>query len=226
MNSLPENDIVLGGVDQFLPVAKAHKDILSRVDEVVERAVDEQDIGIIETAIEGLLSISQISGIALAKTLYVVKFQWDKFNQRETYLDWAVDKFGKKEVTVKRYFRVWEMLVSGDVPREYAKKLETMPIRCLIPIATLWSQKYEITSQQWNKLANAPDPSTVNKIIREIKGVEPKEGSLQMEWDSEAKSVTGWKNGKPHVIYLTYDEDDEVITAMLSRLFSGSTLEK
>lgn len=226
MNNLPENDLVLGGIDQFLPVAKVHKDILSRVDEVIEHAVETKDIRIIETAIEGLLSISQISGIALAKTLYVVKFQWDKFNQREDYLDWAVDKFGKKEVTVKRYYRVWEMLVSGDVPREYAKKLETMPIRCLIPIATLWSQKFEISPQQWNKLANAPDPSTVNKIIREIKGVEPKENSLQIEWDVEAKSVTGWKNGKPHVIYLQYDEDDEVVTAMLSRLLSDRTMEK
>lgn len=226
MNSLPENDIVLGGLDAFMPVAKIHKDLLSRIDEVVERAVANQDLGIIDTAIDGLLSISQMSGIGLAKFLYVTKFQWDNFNRRDTWLDWAIERTGKVKVTVTRYFRVWEMLVSGDVPREYAKKLETMPIRCLIPIATLWSQKFEITSQQWNKLANAPDPSTVNKIIREIKGVEPKENSLQIEWDVEAKSVTGWKNGKPHVIYLQYDENDEVVTAMLSRLLSDKTLEK
>jgi len=226
MNSLPENDLVLGGVDSFLPVIKAHKNLLSRVDEVIERAVEEQDLSIIETAIEGLLSVAQISGIALAKTLYVMKFQWDNFNQRQSYMDWAVDKFGKKEVTVKRYYRVWEMLVSGDIPREYAKKFETMPIRCLVPIGTMWEQKYPVTSQQWNKLANAPDPSSVNKIIREIKKVEPKENSLQIEWDAEAKSITGWKGGKPHVVYLQYDETDEVVTAMLSRLFADKAMEK
>lgn len=226
MNSLPENDLALGGLDQFLPVAKAHKNLLSRIDEVIERAVEEQDLGIIDTAIEGLLSISQLSGLGLAKFLYVTKFQWDNFNQRQTWLEWAMERTGKLKPTVERYYRVWEMLVSGDIPREYTKKLETMPIRCLIPIGTLWGQKYQVTSAQWNKLANAPDPSTVNKIIREIKGVEPKENSLQMEWDVAAKKLTGWKSGKPHSVYLQYDEGDEVITAMLSRLFADKVLEK
>lgn len=226
MNSLPENDLALGGIDQFLPVVKAHKDILSRVDEVIERAVNEQDLGIIEDAVLGLLSVSQISGIALAKFLYVTHFQWEKFERRDSHLQWAMDTFGKEKITIERYYRVWEMLVSGDIPREYVKKLETMPIRCLIPIGTMWGQKYQVTSAQWNKLANAPDPSTVNKIIREIKGKEPKENSLQIEWDAEAKKLTGWKGGKPHSVYLQYDEDDEVITAMLSRLFADHVMEK
>lgn len=226
MNSLPENDLVLGGIDNFMPVAKVHKDFLSRIDEVVERAVEAQDLTIIETAMAGLVSISQISGIGLAKFLYVTKFQWDNFNRRDSWLDWAMDNRGIVKATVDRYYRVWAMLVSGDIPREYAKKFETMPIGCLIPIGTMWGQKYVPTSSQWSKLANAPDPSTVNKVIREIKGVEPKENSLQIEWDAEAKSVTGWKNGKPHVVYLQYDENDEVITAMLSRLFADKAMER
>ena len=227
MNSLPENDMVLGGIDTILPVARIHKDFLSRIDEVIERAVETQDLKIIEKAMEGLTSVSQISGLGLAKFLYVTKFQWDKFNQRGTWLDWAMDNRGVVKATVDRYYRVWEMLVSGDIPREYVKKFENFPIGCLIPIGTLWgSEKYEITTQQWLKLSNAPDPTTIRKIIREIKKVEEKKNTLTSEWDAEAKKLTFWKNGKPGVVYLQYDESDDTVSAGLARLFSGRTMEK
>jgi hypothetical protein len=226
MNNLPENDIALGNIDGFFPVDKAHKDILLRVEDLVNLAVENQDLTPIERAVVGLLSVSRISGIALAKILYLTKFQWDNFNRRGTWEDWAIDTFVIERITVKRYFLVWEMLVSGDIPREYCKKLEIMPIKSLIPISSMWKQKFEPTTQQWQRLANATNHSTVTKIIREIKKVEPKENSLQIEWDAEGKSVTGWKNGKPHVIRLMYDESDEVIIAMLSRLFADRVMEK
>lgn len=119
------------------------------------------------------------------------------------------------------------MFVSGDVPKEYVDMFKTMPIRVLIPIANMWNQGYEVTDLQWKKLSSAPDPSSVNKIIREIKGKEVKAGTLQMTWNSEEKSVVGWVNGKPHPIYLTYDDTDDVVQKMLARLFAdGKVLEK
>ena len=227
MTNDPSNDIILGGIDQFLPTKSAQKEILNKVDDVMEKAVRENDPEIAGEYMRALLGVSQISGLSFAKFLYTMKFQWSNFNRRDSFHDWAIDGFGKVKKTVNDNIRVWEFLVSGDVPKEYCDKFKNMPIRCLIPIANLWAQKYEVESHQWAKLSNAPDPSTVNKIIREIKGVEPKKDSLQMEYHSEEKELVMWKNGKPHYVYLQFDENDEVVLAGLERLFGdGRTLEK
>lgn len=226
MNNDPVNDLVMGGIDQFLPIKQAQKDILKRVDDVMAEAVEAGNPEVAFKAMEGLLGVSQISGIALSKFLYTMKYQWPNFNQRDSFFTVAEERFGRKEVTLKRNLRVWEMLVSDDIPKDYAEKFKTMPIRCLIPIANMWDQDWDVTSNQWMRLANAPDPATISKIIREIKGTEPKEGSMQIEFDTESKTLCVWKNNKPHNIYLTYDEDDEVIQAGLARLFSDKVLER
>ena len=228
MNNQPENDMVLGGIDAFLPIEKAQKDILDRVDGVMEDAVGKGDPSIAARAMKSLLGVSQISGLAFAKFIYVMSFQWGNFSQskHQSFEEYACDEFGRVKTTIKRNYQVWEMLVSGDIPKEYAEKLKLMPIRCLIPIGNMWAQGWEIETNQWMKLANAPDPTTVNKIIREIKQVEPKKDSLQIEWSVENKSITMWQNSKPHFVYMQFDENDEVILKGLARILDGKALEK
>ena len=122
--------------------------------------------------------------------------------QRDNFFAWAEDEFGRDKATIERHLRIWQMFVSGDVPREYVDKFKTMPIRVLIPIASMWNQGYEVTDLQWKKLSNAPDPTTVSKLIKEITGKEVREGALNIEWAKEQKSFVGWKDGKPHTISL------------------------
>lgn len=219
MNSQVENDIVLGGIDAFLPTGPAQRDILEGVDDIMTQAVEAGRPEKAFQAMRGLLGISQISGLAFAKFIYVMSFQWDKFNRRDGFWEAAEEEFGRKKITLQRNYNVWDMLVSDDVPREYAEKFKTMPIRCLIPISNMWKQGWEVESHQWMKLANAPDPSTINKIIREIKKTEPKEGSLQTEWYPDESRLVFWKNSEPHNVYLAFDGDDVVVQAGLERLF-------
>ena len=66
----------------------------------------------------------------------------------------------------------------------------------------------------------------MNKLIREIKGKEEKAGTLKMEWDRDGKVITGWENGKPYTIHLSYQQSP-VVDKMLARLFGdGRVLEK
>ena len=106
--------------------------------------------------------------------------------------------------------------------------LKLLSIKSLVLIASTWKQGWEFEPHHWMMLSNAPDHTTVAKIIREtIKKVEPKAGTLQMEWSPEEMKVTGWKDGKPHAIYFQYDTDDAVCVQMLERLFGdGRALEK
>lgn len=223
----PINDIVISGVDSFLPIKAAEKQILEKVDGILVSAVETGNPTEALNAMEALLGISRISGLAFSKFTYVMAHNWKKFNQRDSFIERMVDKFGKTEKTVKDHIKIWSFLVESDIDKKYLERFKTMPIRCLIPIANLWKQEFEVESEDWARLSNAPDPTTINKIIREIKGKPPKKDSLQIEWAANEKHLIAWKAGKPHYVYLAYDEKDEVIQAALARLFGdGRVLEK
>ena len=187
MNSDAVNDLVFSGLDQTLPMQKAQTDLLERVDAIIGQAVEDKNPDVAAGAMASLAGISRMSGLASAKFIYTFKFAWKNFPQSkvQSFEDYANDKLGYHKSTVKRYYNVWDMLVSHDIPKEYSDKLKLQPIRCLISIATMWTQGVQVESNQWMKLANAPDPATVNKIIREIKKVEPKKGSIQIEMSED-----------------------------------------
>lgn len=223
----PVDAMVLGNIDQFLPTRQTEKEFLVRVDDRVREAIEAKDVRAIGGIGKSLLGIGQITGIAFSQFVYTVEACWGELKQRDNFYSWAENEFGRDERTLERHQRIWAMFVSGDVPKEYVEKFKTMPIRVLIPIASLWNQGYEITDLQWKQLSDAPDPSSVSKLIKKIKGTPERVGALQMEWNKNEKSVVGWVDGKPHTIYLTYDENDEVISKMLARLFAdGRALEK
>lgn len=218
MNSNTMNDLVVGGLDQTLPLGKQQTDLLGRVDSIVEDAVAQKNPDIAGDALVYMLNVSRVSGLVLAKTLYTLKFQWKNFNRRDSFEGYIEDYCGVRKDTRERYIRVWEMLVSEDVPREYAEKIKLHPIKSLVPIATLWKQGYEVDSQQWLKLANAPDVATVNKIIREIKGVEPRKGSLQIVMEPDG-SLFAWKNDIRYFVgHLNVDDDTVAVQEAIARL--------
>ncbi len=217
---------LVGGLDQTLPIEKAHQAVMNRVEDLVTDAVSNGNPDLIFRAMRSLLGVGRVSGLALSKLIYLTKFQWKNFKRKTDFFDTMEEEVGRKKVTLQRYYRVWEMLVEKDIPREYSDKLQLHPMKSLIPMSNLLEQGYEVASNQWKKLAEAPDVATVNKLCREIKGKPAKEGSLQMEWDDVNSELTMWKNGKPHVVYLQFDHEDVVIPEGLSRLFSGKVMEK
>lgn len=226
-NNNPVDAIVIGGIDSFMPHGSTEKSILKSIHTKIAEAIEAQDIVGIGKIGQALLGVGQVSGIAFAEYVYTVEACWKNLNQRDSFYDWAEDKLGKNKTTVERYHRVHAMFVSGDIDKEFVDKFKTMGVGSLFAIANMWYQGWEVTDTQWRKLADAPDPSTVRKIIREIKKKKEKAGTLNIEWVRDQKAVVGWVDGKPHNIYLTYDEKDEVVVRMLSRLFGdGKTLEK
>lgn len=226
-NSDPVNAIVLGGLDQTLPQSKTEKDWYKRVDEIIVTSVEENNPEIAFHAMESLLNISRFSGKALAKFIYVFHHQWEKFEQRDSLEDRLIDRLGLQPVTIKRYYNVWKFLVEGEVPKEYMDKIKLHPIKCLIPIATMYDQGYEVESNQWLALANAPDPSSIGKIIRKIKGKEPKKGSLQLEINWKSGDIHAWKDGQKYYVgYLDTKSEDEAVQQAIKRIMSDKILEK
>ena len=226
-NSDPVNAIVIGGLDQTLPQSKTEKDWYKRVDEIIVTSVEENNPEIAFHAMESLLNISRFSGKALAKFIYVFHHQWEKFEQRDSLEDRLIDRLGLQPVTIKRYYNVWKFLVEGEVPKEYMDKIKLHPIKCLIPIATMYDQGYEVESNQWLALANAPDPSSIGKIIRKIKGKEPKKGSLQLEINWKSGEISAWKDGQKYYVgYLETKSKEYPVQQAIKRIMSDKILEK
>lgn len=218
------NDVVMYGLDQFLPQEQIQKDVLERVDLVMQKAVESGNPEIAFKSMKSLLGVTQVGGLAFAKFVYVMGYQWEKFNQRDTFESQAVTQFGRGKKAIKDNFKVWEMLVSGDIPREYCDKFKLFPIRCLIPIASLWKQGWEVEPHQWMRLSQAPDPSTIGKIIREIKKVEPKKGSLQITMEEDG-SLIAWKNDQRYFVgHLNVQDDDEVIQQAIERIMGDGRI--
>lgn len=226
-NNNPVDAIVLGGIDAFMPHGGTEKSILKSIHSKVNEAIQNQDVSALGKIGQALLGVGQVSGIAFAEYVYTVEACWKQFGMRDDFYTWAEDTLGKTKTTLERQHRVWSMFVSGDVPKEYVEKFKTMPIRVLIPIANMWYQGWEVSDIQWKRLSDAPDPSTVNKLIREIKQKPEKSNSLNITWSKDQKAITGWQNGKPHTIFLAYKDGDPIIDKMLARLFGdGRVLEQ
>lgn len=222
------NDVVMSGIDQFLPMQKQQKQLLERVDLIIEQSIADGTPRKAAEALKALNGFSRLSGMASSKFIYNLSNVWSKFPEsKHTSIEaWAEDNLGYTATTVKRYYNTWEMLISNDIPKEYTEKMKLMPMRCLVPISTMWKQQWDVTDQQWLKLSNAPDPTTVNKIIREVKGKEPKEGSLQLEMEPDG-TLFAWKNGKKfNVGYLNVDSEDEEVHAAIERILSDKILRK
>lgn len=220
-------DEIIAGLDQTLPMDKTQKQILQRVDDVMQHSIEMNDPDIAATAIVSLLGVSRISGLALAKFIYTFKFQWKNFNRRDTFEDYLEDRIGRGRTTIKRYYNVWEMLVEGDIPKEYNDKLKLHPMKCLVPISNLLNQGYEVPSNKWMQLANAPDVATVNKICREIKNKEPRRGSLSIELERDG-TIVAWKDGEKFTVGVlnVNSEQKEVQQAIEKIVADGRVLVK
>ena len=221
------NSEIVQGLDSVLPMEQAQVDILQRVDDVMTRSIEAGNPDIAANAMKTLLGVSRISGLALSKFIYTFKFQWDNFKRKDSFEEYLEDKLGRGKTTIKRYQRVWEMLVSGDIPREYAEKLKLHPIKSLVPMANLKSQGFELESNDWLRLSNAPDVATVNKIIREIKKVPPKSGSLQLQLAEDGSIYAWYKEQRYFVGSLNVDDKNEIVQKAISRITGdGKVMEK
>lgn len=216
------SDIVTSGLDQHLPTQEAENSLLQRVDNIIQKSIEAGDLSMADDAMQSLLGINRVSGLATAKFIYTMKHGWKYFNQEDSFENHAWETWGISKATQKKGCRAWEFLISDDIPKEYLEKIKLQGIKSIIPMSNLWAQKWEVEPHQWLALSNAPDVATVNKLIRQIKNVEPKANSIQMEWDADEKSIIVWKNGTPHPIHLMFKEGDDVISAGLDRILKSS----
>lgn len=213
--------ILIGALDQPLPADST--EMLEKVEKLILNAVEEHNVWKALNVCKELIQVQKISGLGLAKSLFLVRKHWSEFNADDAFEDTVYEYIGVQRYTVDRYVAVWDMFEAGYIPKNLREDLKQRNIKDLIPIANALSQGHEIDAEQWEKIAEAPNFSTVSKIVREdIKGSEPRSGSLTLSLDGVG-TIWAFYNGERYFIgSLEISSDEDIVLKAIKRITDNS----
>ena len=212
---------ILTGLDQ--PIPADNKEILERIEIIIQKSVEERNAYTALDACKTLVQISKVSGVALAKALYLIEKNWDSYDEEEEFDDIAYIYIGLHKHTVERYTILWKMYAEKLIPENVSEIIQQHNVKAQIPIARALEQGYEIDDAEWQKLSQAPDLTTVEKIIREdVKGKPPRRGSLQLWIDDLGSMWATYACGRFFVGSLEVDSDEEAVQKAIERIKKGA----
>jgi len=215
------------GQDQSLPIdARTEQETYLEVDKILERSIQEKNVYIALNAVRSVFIRAQLTGYTLAKYLYEIKANWDKFEIEDSFEDIVYDYIGRGRTTIDRYISVWNLKVSGVIPYEYQDELFKTNIRDVIPIAKAVEQGYDFDYADWENLAIAVSEGNNNEVLRivreDVKGKEPRKGSLQIYLESDG-TLMAWKDDIGSFVgSLDIHSSDEVAQKAIDRIISGT----
>jgi len=212
--------LVTTGLDQ--PVPAHNEPILERVESIIKKSVEKRDAYIALEACKQLVEVAHLSGNALAKALYMIKVNWDKYDIDEPFENVAFAYIGLHKSTIERYISVHEMYVTKQIPSDLKDRIQQLNIKSQIPIAFALKQGYEIDRENWEELANAPDFSSVQQKIREIKGKEPRSGALVLMLEQDGTINVIYRGKTEFVGYLNVDSDNDAVQKAINRITKGA----
>lgn len=211
--------VIVSGLDQSL--ISENSGVLDWVDGLIEQSLLDHSP---EPALKGLkrlIKISKTTGLGLAKGLYLLQKHWDEFDIDEPFDDIAFIELGVHKHTVDRYVDVWAMYAQAAVPQELEEQIQQQNIKAQIPIAKAIAQGYEIEEKDWVRLANAVDYSEVATIVRDIKGKEPRKGSIQIFINSDG-NIQVLSDGSWYFIgFLNVSDTNEPVMKAIERIISN-----
>jgi hypothetical protein len=123
---------------------------------------------------------------------------------------------GLKPVTVQRHLKIQKAL--PVIPEEYREEIQDMGFKAKIRVAQLVEGGYEMTDKDWHNIARAPDEKEVDRIAREIKGVEPRSNWLSISIDANGVLRVHTVRGVQEIGRLDTWNDDSDVKKAISRL--------
>jgi len=150
----------------------------SEIDNVIAELQKTNDPTIMDNAITTMIGLSKVSLFSLAHLLYGYNLWWLDTNQDDvrgdTFEDYIQSVHGLNPTVMGRYVSIWHHRMAGEFPDE----IKALPLTFQSDIATkLLDEGYNPTEEEWEDLADAPNTSHLNRVIREIKGKPPTKAS-------------------------------------------------
>lgn len=213
--------IILSPLDQNIEVPN-EDDILSKIEAMILQSIEEKDAKKAINICKQVYGIALLSGKALARILYLIKTNWHKFEIKDDFYDTMMSSTGLSKHTLQTYPAVYSMEAESKIPEKYQEEIMQKNMRDLVPIAQALDAGYEIEDDEWEELVDAPDFSTLNAKLRDIKGKEPRSHALILTMDRDG-GIKALKNEQQfYVGWLNISEDNEVVQQAISRIKRGA----
>jgi len=212
--------LIISPLDQSIDV-EDDDHVLEKIEKMILDSIEEHNYMQAINICTQLIQVTKLSGLALAKSLYLIKSRWSEFDIHDTFEDTLASRTGLTKATLQRYTSVWSMYAENKIPDEYAEQVRQMNIRSQVPIAQALDAGYEIEKDGWEELVSDPDFSSVNNTLREIKGKDPRPQALLLMMDRDG-GIKALKKGKQvYVGWLNIDDEDEIVQQAISRITRG-----
>ena len=215
--------LVISPLDQSIEI-QDEDGVLDKIRKIINESIEEKNAQKALHVCYQIVKILKLGGLALAESLYMISSHWEELGVNDEFEDTVASRTGLNRATVQRYVSVWSMYAENKIPEPYQEQIRQMNIKSQIPIALALDAGYEIDDEQWEELVEAPDFSTVNATMRDIKGKEPRSHALLLMMDREG-GIKAIKNEKQvYVGWLNIDDEDEIVQQAISRIEKGSGL--
>lgn len=223
---MQDSEEILSALDQ--PLIFDPTPYIESVDDFYTYALKgENAIFVIVSKVKELSANITLTGLALSRLLYRISTDWEKFGINDTFEDFIYAYVGKSRTTVDRYIKVWKMYENGVIPDEYKSSIQALPLRSQVPIALALEQGHAIKQEQWEKLVNAPDNTTLRSELREIKNQPMRKTGLMFILHRNGDLTATDSNGKSHFIgYLKVDDPDEIVQRCINRIVDNSYISR
>jgi hypothetical protein len=221
--------ILSGSLDQ--PLNGDPSEFLQLVDDKINQAIAERDLAKVVQVCKQLILAQQFTGLALAKVFYKLKQHWDELAPEDDdepggkadFIQVMFEATGKHRHTIERYLAIWDMFERKVIPDELADSLKSRNVKELVPIANAVAQGYDVKDEQWEAIAQAPDLSTVLRIVREdIKGAPPRQGTVLVLLDDDGNIVAYSDGDRYPVGWLDINSENVVVQKAISRIVQNA----
>jgi hypothetical protein len=171
------SNLVIHGksLDQSHPLDRADiQDAFAEVDSILDEIRNTHDV---EKAFEKGREYKadiQVKGLALAKLLYGMYQDWEKYGLEEAFAPRVEYEWGFHRGTVNQYVNVWKSVFDNDeIPDDAREKLYERPMQTLKRL-TRPVNKNAFEESDWEEIVKLPDDKSVKEYVNEKMGKSPK----------------------------------------------------
>lgn len=207
--------------DSAMPLSKATWSVLEQVDEVIAKAIEDQEPDYIIQAGLDLRMASQASGLGLAKLLYESRKNWHLFGSDDSFATVAKTQMGVADQTYNKYIWVWEHVINHpylNENQELKKLIMGKPIGGLI-LLTAAARENQLEESDWEQLGKAPNISAIRDIIARVRGhIGPAKNTLRMLLHPDGTWLGKLGGDIYEVVGFVHRDGSKLSEAIISRL--------
>lgn len=199
-------------------ISTKHDLILDQVQASIDESVRIGDPSIALGTVRDLVAIIKISGIGLAKVLYLLKKSWHRFEISGDFIEIIHEVTGLHSHTIERYVKVWAMYEENSVPENIAEQFQQRNIMEQIPVAFAIAQGHTLDQEDWQEILDAPDLYTIGRVLRDIKGQPPRKSSLQLVMDNMGTLWAYQDRERYFIGSLEINDEEKTVQKAIERL--------